>query len=98
MVHLYSIALFFGRVSGTLEVPPSLIFISGMPVKIISSFAIDAIVRSIFQFAKDVTSKVVLNFGMAGDGLAKTCSWVLVPIMPSTGADKNAAHFLNLPN
>jgi len=59
---------------------------------------VDAFVRSIFQFAKDVTSEVVLNFGMAGDGLAKTCPWVLVPIVPSAGADKNATHFLNLPN
>jgi hypothetical protein len=59
---------------------------------------VDAVVRSIFQFAKDVTSELVLNFGMAGDGLAKTCSWVLVPIMSSTGADKNATQFLNLPN
>jgi hypothetical protein len=54
--------------------------------------------RLIFQFPKDVTSEVVLNFGMAGDGLAKTCFWVLVPIMPSARADKNATHFLNLPN
>jgi len=45
-----------------------------------------------------MTSEVILNFGMAGYGLAKTCSWVLVPIMPSGGADKNATHFLNLPN
>jgi len=59
---------------------------------------VHAVVRSIFQFAKDVTSEVVLNFGMAGDGLAKTCPWVLVPIVPSAGADKNATHFLNLPN
>jgi len=35
---------------------------------------------------------------MAGDGLAKTCSWVLVPIVLSAGADKNVPHFLNLSN
>jgi hypothetical protein len=45
-----------------------------------------------------VTSQVVLDFGMAGYGLTKTCSWVLVPIVPGAGADKNATHFLNLPN
>jgi len=45
-----------------------------------------------------VTSEVVFNFGIAGYGLAKTCSWVLVPIVPGAGADKNATHSFNLPN
>jgi hypothetical protein len=35
---------------------------------------------------------------MAGNGLAETCFWVLVPIVPGAGADKNATQFLNLPN
>jgi hypothetical protein len=42
--------------------------------------------------------EMVLDFGMAGYRLAKTCSWVLVPIVASAGADKNATHSLNLPN
>jgi hypothetical protein len=45
-----------------------------------------------------VTGKVILDFGMAGYRLAKTCSGILVPIVPSAWTDKNTTHPFNLPD
>jgi hypothetical protein len=42
----------------------------------------------------DVFRQVFINFSMSRDGLRYFGSWILIPIMVATVADKDAAHIL----
>jgi len=46
---------------------------------------------SVFQFAKDMASEMILDFAVAGDRLTCAGPGVLVPVMSSAVADEDTA-------
>lgn len=56
------------------------------------------IVVSVLEHLEDVLRQRLFDFSMAWDRLADTRSRVLIPIMPSTVSNENAAVLLDLTN
>ena len=51
---------------------------------------------SVFEFAENVSGEMIFDLAMAGNWLARTGLWVLIPIMTATVPDEDTSVLLDL--
>jgi hypothetical protein len=54
-----------------------------------------ASVVSVFQFPQNMPSEMILDFGMARDGLTGMSSRILIPVVTSAMSNEQASHRLD---
>jgi hypothetical protein len=55
-------------------------------------------VGSVFQFPENVARKMILDLSVPRDGLTRTGSWVLVPVVPAAVPHEDASGLFDLPD